>query len=187
MSVLYRRLGYMLTPQLTIYQNMKDIAKDKFVLEIGSGTGFGVVQYAGVAKQVTAIDIDRDAIAFSKWALPLNNVDWEVGDICCENLGRYDLIVMIEVIEHIPNWQHALDSIKNLLIPGGTLIISTPNANGTFIKNELHGDEWTANEFYQRLNGYFGVVQLYDFTLKNKQTTSTKQTPLVAVCCDKEA
>lgn len=182
MNVMWRRTAYMLTPQLTIYQNLAPLLKDKFVLEVGFGTGFGVLQYAGTAKRVVGIEIDRDAVEFAKWAMPLPNVSWEVGDICKETMGMYDAIVMIEVIEHIPRWQEALSRIYSRLLDKGTLIISTPNANGTFIKNELHGDEWTAKEFHDRLANYFDEVTLHDFSLNNPQKLDTRITPLVAVC-----
>ena len=182
MSVMWRRIGYMLTPQLQIYKNLAKLLENKVVLEVGFGAGFGTLQYAHVADRVTGIEIDRDAVEFAQWAMPLPNVEWEVGDICKETLGFYDAIVMIEVIEHIPRWQEALQRISDRMLPDATLIISTPNANGTFIKNDLHGDEWTAQEFYERLSNYFSEVTLHDFSLDNPQELDTRITPLVAVC-----
>ena len=182
MNVMWRRTAYMLTPQLTIYQNIAPFVEGKFVLEVGFGTGFGVLQYAAKAKRITAIEIDRDAVEFAQKNMPIANVDWETGDICKETLGMYDVVVMIEVIEHIPRWQEALQTVHDRMLAGGTLIISTPNANGTFVKNPLHGDEWTAKEFYDRLSNYFEDVTLHDFSLNNPQGLDTRITPLVAVC-----
>lgn len=182
MNVLYRRLGYMLTPQLNIYKALAPSLAGKSVLEVGFGTGFGVMQYATVASRVLAIEIDEDCVDFAKWAMPLSNVSWEEGDICRGTLGMFDAVVMIEVIEHIPRWHTALQRAYELLLPNGVLYISTPNANGTFIKNPLHGDEWTASEFHQRLSMYFDDVKLYDFSLHNEQDTTTRITPMVGVC-----
>lgn len=182
MNILDRRLKYFLCPQLTIYKNMNGLMKDKNVLEVGFGTGFGVLQYATLAKKVLAIEIDQNCVDFAKDVMPLSNVIWEAGDICRGILGGYDVIVMIEVIEHIPRWHEALNRCRELLLPDGKLIISTPNANGTYLKNELHGDEWTAQEFRDRLELYFDKVTLYDFSLKNEQDDDTRITPLVAVC-----
>ena len=41
--------------------------------------------------------------------------------------GRFDLIVMLEVIEHIVNAEYLLSEIKRVLKPHGVLILSTPN------------------------------------------------------------
>ena len=182
MNVLHRRLAYMMTPQLEIYKNLAFLLEDKNVLEVGFLTGFGVLQYATQAKKVLAIEIEQEHVDFANWVLPLKNVTWEVGDICKGTLGMFDAVVMIEVIEHIPRWQSALKQCKDKLLPGGVLIVSTPNANGTFLKNELHGDEWTAQEFKDRLEKYFSDVRMYDFSMTKELDTNTRITPLVAVC-----
>lgn len=182
-DVLWRRLGYFLTPQLTIYKNMAFLLEDKQVLEVGFGTGFGTLQYAHLAKSVTAVEIDRNAIQFANKVLPLKNVNWNYGNIVQGDIyGLYDAIVMIEVIEHIPEWETALHNVFKRLVPGGILIASTPNANGTFQKNPLHGDEWTAQQFRERLEMFFDEMRLYDFELIEEQQDDTRQTPLIAVC-----
>jgi 2-polyprenyl-3-methyl-5-hydroxy-6-metoxy-1,4-benzoquinol methylase len=181
-NVMWRREMYKLSPQLTIYRNMAPLLKDKNVLEVGYCTGAGVLQYLDAAKRVVGIEIDKDAVEFCNKVFPLEKVSWEEGDICRETIGLFDAIVMIEVIEHIPRWQEALKRVYNRLLQDGLLIISTPNANGTFIKNELHGDEWTSQEFYDRLSNYFSEVTLHDFSLNNPQPLDTRITPLVAVC-----
>ncbi|MHA1962157.1 MAG: class I SAM-dependent methyltransferase [Candidatus Thorarchaeota archaeon] len=172
----------MLTPQLEIYKSLSPLLRDKSVLEVGFLTGFGVLQYATMARKVLAIDIEQEHVDFANWVMPLENVVWEVGDICKGALGMFGAIVMIEVIEHIPRWHEALKVCQEKLLPGGVLIISTPNANGTYLKNELHGDEWTAQEFKDRLGNYFSDVRLYDFSMTNELDTNTRITPLVAVC-----
>ena len=91
MNVMYRRLGYMLTPQLTIYQNLSKYTKGKSVLEIGFGTGFGVLQYAHEADRVLGIEIEKDLVDFANWVMPLKNVDWIEGDICASVVGMYDV------------------------------------------------------------------------------------------------
>jgi 2-polyprenyl-3-methyl-5-hydroxy-6-metoxy-1,4-benzoquinol methylase len=179
---LSRRLMYFLSPQMTIYSNLREFVKGKTVLEVGYCTGFGTLQYACEASKVVAIEIDMDSVDFANKVLPVPNVSWEYGDICRGVLGRFDVIVMIETIEHIPRWQNAFEKCRELLLPGGKMIISTPNANGTYLKNELHGDEWTAQEFKERLEMYFKCVKLFDFSLKKEQDVDTRITPLVAVC-----
>ncbi len=48
-AVLWRRLPYMLSPQLDIYERLWPFVRRKRVLEVGFGTGIGVLQYAGSA------------------------------------------------------------------------------------------------------------------------------------------
>jgi SAM-dependent methyltransferase len=48
------------------------------------------------------------------------------GDICgaLPDLGRFDLIIIWSVFEHLPQPQAALDNVVNLLRPGGVFYIS---------------------------------------------------------------
>lgn len=179
---LWRRLAYQLSPQLTIYRNLAPLVKDSVVLEVGFCTGFGTLQYAWNAVAVRGIETDELAVNFAQENMPIANVTWDYGDIATYEEGRYDAIVMLEVLEHIPDWKSALEGCERLLTPNGKLIVSTPNANGSFIKNELHGGEWTAREFHDKLSTYFNSVTLYDFTLTNEQGLDTIYTPMVAIC-----
>ncbi|HVA79135.1 MAG TPA: class I SAM-dependent methyltransferase [Candidatus Binataceae bacterium] len=41
--------------------------------------------------------------------------------------AEFDLVLMLEVIEHLPDIPHALREVARLLKPGGTAILTTPN------------------------------------------------------------
>ncbi len=47
-----------------------------------------------------------------------------------EQQGYFDLILMFEVIEHIPRPAHILECVKKSLSGNGIFILSTPNENG---------------------------------------------------------
>ena len=61
-AVLFRRLPYMLSPQLDIYERLGPLVTEKRVLEIGFGTGLGTLQYVAAASMVDAIEIDPAAV-----------------------------------------------------------------------------------------------------------------------------
>lgn len=181
-EVIWRRLGYMLSPQLDIYKHIAPLVKGCAVIDIGFGTGFGTLQLLRYADKVTGIETDLEAVKFAEETLP--NVTWAMGDISNGTwipAKPYDAALLIEVLEHIEDWRGALWNVVNLLKPGGRLFISARNANADLRKNDLHEREWTASEFVNALSCYFETVELYDYQLKTLQDISTRQTPLVAV------
>jgi len=180
-EVLWRRLGYMLSPQLDIYKHLASHLTNKRVLEVGFGTGIGVLQYAPRAKFVCAIEIDPLAVAFAKKCFSVEAIAWTEADILAFSSVPYDAIVMIEVLEHITDWEAALANVARLLDEDGRLYISARNANASLRKNDLHEREWTAPEFRNALLDYFSSVDLYDYSLCTLLSLDTKQTPLMAV------
>lgn len=179
-GVLWRRLRYMLCPQYDLYKNLD--LKGKYVLEAGFGTGTGVLQYASTAHRVIAMEMDKQAIDFARQLFPVSNVEWLYGDITSYIPGsEFNAVVMIEVLEHIPEWELALENVHKSMTPGGVLYISGPNKNADLRKNDIHEREWTAQEFQEELGRFFPDVGLYDYKLQVLEL-DTRTTPLIAVC-----
>lgn len=182
-EVLWRRLGYMLSPQMDIYKSIAQRLDHESVLDIGFGTGFGTLQLSANGASLTGVEFDKEAVDFAQWCIP--GAQWYWGDISrgIEYVGKdYDVAIMIEVLEHIPDWRAALANVVSVLKDGGEFYISARNANADLRKNELHEREWTAKEFKEALSEFFEEVVLYDYKLENIQDTSTRMTPLVAWC-----
>lgn len=75
--------------------------------------------------EVVGIDIDREAIEHAN----RHGADLVYADCQDFSLGRtFDLILMIDVIEHLERPGDALDAATRHLAPNGQLVVSTPNA-----------------------------------------------------------
>jgi release factor glutamine methyltransferase len=90
--------GY--TPKSGIFlcQSICPLVKNKSVLEIGTGeTGLiSVFSSKHGAKNVTAVDIDKDTVGWAKLngrLNNLNNIDWLVSDIYSQIDKKFDLIL----------------------------------------------------------------------------------------------
>lgn len=182
-DVLWRRLRYMLSPQWDIYNSLREKFDNRTVLEVGFGTGAGVLQYASKVKSVDAIEIDPSAVDFAQKAFPLKNVNWIHSDICeYDTRKRYGLAVCVETLEHIPDDRKAIENIRRLMHRNGSLFISARNANADLRRwKDLHERELAAEEFHEFLSRYFEVVDLYDYSLTYRQDTNTTLTPLLAI------
>jgi len=184
-DVLWRRLKYFLSPQMDLYQNMRFLVHDQDVLEIGFGTGAGAIQLARQANKVFAIEPDMDAVNFVEAAFPIQNIHWLHMDILDPDYAilkdLVDTVTLVEVLEHIEDWETALRNIHGLLKKDGKLIMTARNANANLRRNELHEREWTAEELVCNLESYFEEVVLMDHTMGEHLSEDTAQTPLIAI------
>lgn len=103
-----------------------------------AGAGYGQYSYwlSGFAKQwqVTAIDVKEEQVADCNaffQAIGRPQVKFEVGDVTkFTKPGEFDLVVCVDVMEHILEDEAALRCYSTSLKPGGMLIISTPSDQG---------------------------------------------------------
>jgi 2-polyprenyl-3-methyl-5-hydroxy-6-metoxy-1,4-benzoquinol methylase len=125
------------------------------VMDIGCGTGFytDILQRLGV-KKYTGIDI-TDTL-FAKHKENFGDYEFVKKDIATEKVeGKYDLIIMIEVLEHIVNddkLSFAMENVKNCLAENGVFIISSIWKKGK--KHMFYVRRWTLDEIKQRFEGY---------------------------------
>jgi len=117
---------------------LKTIYRRKFhkVLDLGCASGHTLFRIAKNFPDsiLVGLDIGKDFIATAtNYAKELNikNVDFFEGSL--ENYAtdqKYDLILLLEVIEHVINEEILLCNIKKLIATNGLLCITTPNLNG---------------------------------------------------------
>lgn len=98
------------------------------LLDVGCGGGLASEPLARLGATVTGIDMAPDMIEAARLhaaavGLPI--------DYHCQALeetkGRFDAIISLEVLEHLPDVPAFLQSLKDHMKPEGTLIVSTLN------------------------------------------------------------
>jgi SAM-dependent methyltransferase len=58
----------------------------------------------------------------------LNNIQYVKGDICAlPFVEEFDLVICLDVLEHIENDRQAVGSMMGALVPGGHLLITSPS------------------------------------------------------------
>jgi SAM-dependent methyltransferase len=95
------------------------------ILEIGCGTGHNF-EMLGRFGTIDALEIDEGARALAS-----SRLGREIGTAPLPELtgvpdGAYDLIALLDVLEHIEEDQASLASIKRKLAPGGRILITVP-------------------------------------------------------------
>ena len=184
-AVVWRRLPYLLSPQMDVYERIPKVIRAGgvgHVLEIGFGTGIGVLQYANDVGWVDAIEVDPAAVRFAQKCFPLPNVRWLQGDILGPgaDLTHYGFAVMIEVLEHIHETDRALNALALL---ADQALITVPNSLRYRQKDEsLNEYEWTPTIFTGTLKRYFDDVKLLDYQLNETADLESRETPIIALC-----
>jgi 2-polyprenyl-3-methyl-5-hydroxy-6-metoxy-1,4-benzoquinol methylase len=101
------------------------IIKDKNILDIGCGDGGTSFKFAHFGALVTAVDIRPELVDRFK----NSSIKFFHGSIENFSLTRkkFDIIILQDVLEHVPNPETTINKIKSLLSQTGIIYISTPN------------------------------------------------------------
>jgi 2-polyprenyl-3-methyl-5-hydroxy-6-metoxy-1,4-benzoquinol methylase len=100
------------------------------ILELGAGSGGLTQRLLDSGFKPVSLDLSRDG-----WLVPdhpvleadLNVRGWER----CLPQQEFDVVLCVEVIEHLENPTELARSLGRLVIPGGWVVISTPNPVGS--------------------------------------------------------
>ncbi len=102
----------------------------KSILDVGCGCGQLAWEYArnNPAIKVVGLDISPRNIEVAKLLFDLPNLSYDVSDLSNPPTGKFDLIALIDVYEHIPtsDWPLFNENIASCLAANGTLVLTTP-------------------------------------------------------------
>jgi ubiquinone/menaquinone biosynthesis C-methylase UbiE len=145
--------GDVVLEHLHRYALAAELARDKVVLDFACGEGYGSDALARVARRVIGVDIDPTSICHATRTYRRQNLEFRAGSatrIPVES-ASVDLVVSFETIEHLAEHDLMLGEIKRVLVPGGTLIISTPDRTNyseiPSYNNPYHVKELNLEEF----------------------------------------
>lgn len=131
------------------------------VLDIGSGAGMFVEQYAKKeeVKSITCLDKYLDELVQDD---KVERVNWKCPEPLPE-LGVFDTVVSTEFIEHIERGQlePLLEQIKGTMHKDSVFIGSTPNKIAP-TTNPYHLYEYTLSELLSIFKNYFTEVEAWD-------------------------
>ncbi len=144
-------------------------AKNRRVLDIACGEGYGSAFLAKCASEVIGIDSDQTTIdhAAQKYS-SMHNLSFRVGrcEALHEDLGSFDLVVSYETIEHLAQNDQVelLNNVGKILKQDGLFIVSSPDKNEYAAagqsKNQFHKHEMTHAELKSCLERHFKYVYL---------------------------
>lgn len=148
------------------YAIVTNYIKDKIVLDIASGEGYGSHIMSKKASFVIGVDIDNATVQDAKLKYKKDNLEFLKGSasqIPIED-NSIDVVVSFETIEHHDEHEEMMNEIKRVLKPNGILIISTPDklyySDQRNFNNQFHIKELYKQEFIDLLSKNFSKIQL---------------------------
>lgn len=101
--------------------------RDLRILEIGCGTGSNLAMLMARGR-VDAIEPDDDARSLASARSGIAVTGGYLPDSVTIADGSYDLIVLLDVLEHVEHDQAALELLRAKLAPGGRLLLTVPSS-----------------------------------------------------------
>ena len=140
----------------------------KTVLDAGCGAGYGSVYLKSFGpRHLVGVDVSAEAVAFARkehGAPGLEFAAMSLSELGYAD-GTFDVVVMIEVVEHITNASECMAEIRRVLKPGGVLVLSTPNQteHPGQLFNPFHVHEYTRDELQGLLAPVFRHVAIFGY------------------------
>lgn len=104
----------------------------KTLLDVGCGGGLMSEALAGCGARVTGIDMAEASLAVARSHMKTSGLAIDYRQTTAEaltkiNPGRYDVVVCMELLEHVPRPPSIVDACARLVRPGGDLFFATVN------------------------------------------------------------
>jgi 2-polyprenyl-3-methyl-5-hydroxy-6-metoxy-1,4-benzoquinol methylase len=120
-----------------LYWMIDKLEQDNSILEVGCGTGIMITcPLLKLGFDIHGIDIDEESINYGKEIFSQNELD--SNRLILDDIGhirhKYDVIILSEVLEHIPKSEAEdfIVKIKKLMNKNSKLLITIPNGYGWF-------------------------------------------------------
>jgi SAM-dependent methyltransferase len=147
------------------YTYAATLVKNKRVLDLASGEGYGSRILSTAASVVVGIDIDENAVRHAAEKYGSTNLQFLCGSITAvpnQDDHSFDVVVCFEAIEHIEDQESLVSEVKRLLKPDGLFIVSTPNKaiyQEAEHENPFHLKELDFEEFRELLASQFRNIR----------------------------
>ncbi|MEN8007883.1 MAG: class I SAM-dependent methyltransferase [Candidatus Krumholzibacteriota bacterium] len=145
-----RRRDYFIRRLVRLEQRMGGTYRGGRLLEIGCGTGILLREARQRGWLADAVELSAEMAARARANNPEANVI--TGDILTlEPEGQaFDAIIALDVLEHVLSPMTMVENCRELLRPGGLLLIQTPNTRS--LRSRFQGAKWDMLDPDQHLN-----------------------------------
>jgi 2-polyprenyl-3-methyl-5-hydroxy-6-metoxy-1,4-benzoquinol methylase len=119
---------------------IKKLVRGKRLLDVGCATGFFLEAAAEEGFDVRGVEFSTVAISFARPDIRQRIVCGDVNALSSQEAAEFDVVTAFDIIEHVQDPSKFLSEIRQILVPGGILVLSTPDT-GHFLRY-LMGSKW---------------------------------------------
>ena len=148
------------------YLFARGFCRDRDVLDVASGEGYGSSQLAQVARRVVGVEFAGGTVRNAAANFPGYNLHFVRGDARSLPLNDacVDVVTSFETIEHFDRQEAFVAEVRRVMRPDGCFIVSTPDRDvysppGAAL-NPFHVKEFDRTEFLALLHRHFRYVTL---------------------------
>jgi 2-polyprenyl-3-methyl-5-hydroxy-6-metoxy-1,4-benzoquinol methylase len=159
--------NYWYRRHLVVYEWIARRVEGLRVIDLGCGEGYGSDALAQRAASVVGVDANPDAHEHARLRYRRANLRFERGLLeRYGDPGSCEAVVFLQTIEHVNDPATVLHHLHELLVPGGTAYVSTPNVltlaprGASHSGNPWHLKEYRHEEFLVLCRGAFPSVVL---------------------------
>ncbi len=141
------------------------------VLDYGCGSGTSLLELAAIGADAYGIEADpnvQQVIDHLKLRIHIGMID----DAPYRE-GQFDMIILNQVLEHLPDPAGILRKLRRLLKPSGTMALSFPNAGSVYAR--LFGRQWINWHIPYHLH-HFNKKSVHRFFERNGWTVLSART-----------
>jgi len=157
--------NYWYRRHLAVYEWIAERCRGLEVVDMACGEGYGSHVLARRAARVTGVDANPEAHQHARLRYSRPGVRF-VRDVIEGYDEPCDALVFLQTIEHVQNPGEVLAHLRDMLRPGGSAYVSTPNVltlapeGAVRSGNPWHVHEYRAEEFRELCATHFDSVQL---------------------------
>lgn len=129
-------------PRIKFARNfLFDYPSHKTLVDVGCATGENTLYFGTLDYEVSGINLSKESIVKANNKAKEMNINANfINSNFLDVKGKWDIVLFMEIFEHVPDPKQAIEKIWSFLNPKGLLFISTPKPNFWGVKG--NDDKW---------------------------------------------